>query len=245
MADSLAKDPDARPTAQDIAHVLGGRGSQATAVAVPRPEGGWTGPNPAVRAAPPGTPPPYAATPPPYTSTPPPAYPPTRPAAYQPPSSYQPYQGPPERRRNSRPGWLLPVVAMGVLVIAAAIAITILATSNNGSTPAAHKSTTPTQSAGTSPTSSPSPTQPSATSGNAQQQAATALDSLLTDSSRNRANVVAAVASVASCQDPAGAVATLTQAANDRQAELNRLQTLDLSALIRKRPAGRRAHQFT
>ena len=222
----------------------GTRGPQATAVAVPRPEGGWTGPNPAspletASAAPPPPPytpppytPPYSVTPPPYAGTPPPAYPPTRPVEYSPRPAYQ---GPPERRRSTRPGWLLPVVAMGVLVIAAAIAITILATSNNGSTPAAHKSTQPHVNTADAEhqhvADPPSPSPTTSPSGNAQLQAATALDSLLTDSSRNRANVVAAVASVASCQDPAGAAATLTQAANDRQAELNRLQTLDLSAL--------------
>jgi serine/threonine protein kinase len=204
VAASLAKDPRARPTASDLTLTLG-RNSQGTAVAMPRPEGGWTGPNPTTH-LPNEAPPP----PPPY-----------------PARSYAPLT-PAPRRRGSRPGWLLPLAVMGVLVLAAAIAITILATSDNSSTPTAHSSPTPTQRA--SPTTSASPSL-SASGSNVQRQAASALDSLLADSSRNRANVVAAVASAGSCQDPAGAAATLTQAADDRAAELQRLQTLDLSAL--------------
>jgi serine/threonine protein kinase len=208
VASTLDKDPQVRPTARELTLTLaglGGRGSQATAVAVPRPEGGWTGPNPTNVVGPPANPPN-----PPY-----------------PPRSYAPLTPAPQSR-PPRPGWLLPVAVMGVLLVAAAIAITILVTSNNSSTPTARTTTTPSQS--TSPTPSTSPS--SSTSGsNVQLQAATALDSLLVDSSRNRANVVAAVAAAQSCQDPAGAATTLTQAADDRAAELQRLQTLDLSAL--------------
>ena len=206
VAACLAKDPQARPTARDLTLALGGRSSQATAVAVPRPEGGWTGPNPT------------NVVPRPAAS----------PAAY-PPRSYAPPVAI-ERRRDSRPGWLLPLAVMGVLLVAADVAITILATSNNSPAPAAHTSTSPSPSA--SPTASASPSPSASSSGSStQQQAAKALDALLTDSSRNRANVVAAVASVQSCQDPASAAMTLSQAADDRSAELQHLQTLDLSAL--------------
>ncbi len=47
VAATLSKDPRARPGAQELCAVLGGRGApQPTAVALPRAEGGWTGPNP-------------------------------------------------------------------------------------------------------------------------------------------------------------------------------------------------------
>ena len=96
---------------------------------------------------------------------------------------------------------------MGVLLIGVIVAIAILVTSNNNkSNPTAHKSTTPSGSASPtpSPTTTPSATPSPPSSANAQLQAATALDSLLTDSSRNRANVVAAVASVANCSRSCG-----------------------------------------
>jgi serine/threonine protein kinase len=198
VAACLAKNPQGRPTAQYLTSTLGARGPQVTAVALPRPEGGWTGPNP--------------------------GQPPTAPHETGPP--------PPTRQpdRGQRPGWLLPVVVMGVLLVAAAIAIAVLLASNNSSTPAAKRSPAP-SSTGTTPSQTPSPTASASASSDAQRQAATALGALLTDSSQNRANVVAAVAAVGNCQDPSGAATTLTQAANDRQAELNRLQRLDLSAL--------------
>jgi hypothetical protein len=120
---------------------------------------------------------------------------------------------------------------MGVLLVAVGVALAILLTSSKSSTPTAQKSTSPSASASPSPTRTPSPTPSASSSADAQRQAATALDSLLTDSSANRKNVVAAVASVQNCSDPTGAAATLTQAADDRQAELNRLQRLNLSAL--------------
>jgi serine/threonine protein kinase len=221
VAASLAKNPAARPSARDLTLALGSHGPQATAVAIPRPEGGWTGPNPGAAAGPTNAP--YAA---PY---PPASAPPTAPAAYRTPPPPLPPLPPPQR--NQRPGWLLPVVVMGVLIIAAAIAIAILVTSNGSKTPAAQKSTSPSQSVTPSQTPSTSPTPSATSSADAQRKAATALDSLLTDSASNRANVVAAVTAVGNCSDPSGAATTLTQAANDRQAELNRLQTLDLSAL--------------
>ncbi len=206
VAAGLAKEPQARPAARDLTLALGGRDAQATAVAVPRPEGGWTGPNPA-----------NVTEPPPYA-------PPTR------PGSYAPLPPAPEQQRRGRPGWLLPLAVMGVLLVAAAMAITILVTSNNGSTPIAHRSGAPTPTPAPPPSATPSASASSPGSSD-QLQAATALDSLLTDSSRNRANVVAAVTSTQSCQDPAGAAKTLAQAAGDRAAELQRLQRLDLSAL--------------
>ncbi len=213
VAGSLDKNPQRRPTARDLTGLLGGRGPAATSVALPRPEGGWTGPN---------------VTNPWDAGYPPPARPPLPSRPPLPPR-------PPERGRSQRPGWLLPVVVMGALLVAAAVAIAILVSSDNGSTPTARPSTNPSTNAsastGTSPTPSPSPTPSASASADAQKQAATELASLLTDSSANRANVVAAVSSVQSCQDPAGAASTLTQAANDRQAELNRLQKLNLSAL--------------
>ena len=52
VAAALSKDPAARPTARDLGAALGARGLQSTAVAIPRPDGGWTGPNQ------PGPPPP-------------------------------------------------------------------------------------------------------------------------------------------------------------------------------------------
>jgi serine/threonine protein kinase len=203
VAASLAKNPQGRPTAQYLTSTLGARGPQVTAVAIPRPEGGWTGPTP-------GQPPaaPHAAPQPPIASP----------------------SWPPQSGRGRRPSWLLPVLVMGALIIAAAVAITILLTSNNSATPTAKNSPTPSTSTRPSQSQTPSPTPSASAPSDAQRQAATALDSLLTDSAQNRANVVAAVASVQNCGDPAGAATTLTQAANDRQAELNRLQGLDLSA---------------
>jgi serine/threonine protein kinase len=211
---SLAKDPQSRPTARDLTLDLGGRGAQPTAVAVPRPEGGWTGPNPT-----------NVVSPPPLPAAFPAAHPPGYPPSYG--------SAGPQNRRDGRHGLLLPLVVMGVLLVAAAIGVIILATSNNHAAPIAHESTTPSGAGPTTGTSTSASAGPSASASgsDAQSQAASTLDSLLTDSSANRANVIAAVAATESCQDPTGAAATLTEAANDRAAELQRLQTLDLSAL--------------
>jgi serine/threonine protein kinase len=64
---ALAKDLAARPSDGGLCSALGGRRAPATAVALPRPQGGWTGPNPAAPAQ--ATRPPDQLPPPPPTQT--------------------------------------------------------------------------------------------------------------------------------------------------------------------------------
>ena len=64
VAAALSKDPRSRPSAHDLSLALRGRGAPpTTAVAMPRPEGGWTGPKPSAPLLPP--PPAHGEPPPP------------------------------------------------------------------------------------------------------------------------------------------------------------------------------------
>ena len=226
VAAALAKDPADRPSAPDLCAALGSRGSAATAVALPRPNGGWTGPNPA------GTGP--AAPPPIWT-------PPVPPGPGAPPGPL-----PPPEPARSRRGLVMPLAVLAALAAAAGIAVAVLLSSSGSGKPAASSSLRPTvaPSAGSatpspsqapsatagpsaSPTPSASPSSPALTPAGAAQ----ALDRLLTTSSRSRADVVSAVASAQACDAPAAAAVTLRQAATARETELTRLDGIDLSSV--------------
>ncbi len=225
IALALAKDPDGRPDADQLCASLGDRAHQVTAVAIPRPEGGWTGPTPATPATAEATPP--APPPPPnWQQSPTPTLPP--PPGYTPGPPQKPLRIPPPAQRRRQ--LLVPLLVLGALVVAAAVAIAILATRSGSPKPppataAPSGSATPTP---TSPTPTPTPTSSGPSS---PVSAARALDTLLTDSARSRANVVAAVSSAQSCIDPSGAAATLRQAAAGRAEELQRLQLISLSSI--------------
>ena len=136
VAATLIKDPRSRPSAQDLCTALRGRGSPPqTAVAMPRADGGWTGPKP-TQVAPAPLVQQWAGAP----------GPPTGPPTGPPP-------GPPAPR--SRRGLVLPLAILAVLLVAAGIVIAILATSNNGKNNAGPPPS-PSPSASTSPTPSPS-----------------------------------------------------------------------------------------
>jgi serine/threonine protein kinase len=144
---ALAKDPQSRPTAEELAGALRSPGAIAPppAAAVPRSDGGWTGPKPTTVAAPP------------WTGHSPPVASPVEP---DPPSG-----GRPNRR------WVWPVAVLAVLLIAAAVAITLLVTSGNdkkAGPPSPSTSVTPSHSSrSTSPPSSPPSTPASLSPGNA------------------------------------------------------------------------------
>ncbi len=138
VAAALSKDPRARPSAQDLSIALRGRGAPlTTAVAMPRPEGGWTGPNPtAVLPPPPSSPPPQ----------------------WNPPPTEPPQEG-------NRRAWVLPVAILAVVLIAAGVAIAILVSSSGGNNhanppPSPSVSVTPTLTPTPSTTSSSPPTTP-------------------------------------------------------------------------------------
>ncbi len=140
VAATLAKDPAARPTADALCRALGGRGQQATAVALPRSDGGWTGPSAAA-----GTP---------GVVGPPPGYPPT----------YPPTGPTPQKPKR---GLVLPLAIMAVLLVAAAIGIAILAAKDNGSKgkagPTPSVTSTPSTPPPTTPSTSPPTTPPTTT----------------------------------------------------------------------------------
>jgi serine/threonine protein kinase len=212
---ALAKDQTGRPSDASLCSALGGRGAPATAVALPRPQGGWTGPNPAA----------------PAQSTQPPVQLPSLPGPPQPPA------------RTSRRSLGIPLAAASALLAAAAAAaaIAIVVTTHRGpSHPVAQNSPLPTASTSvpsTPPSTPPSTSVPgtsaptSAPARSTPAEAAAALDQLLSTSSRSRADVVAAVAAAQSCEDPAGAASTLALAADERTAELQQLGTTDLTAV--------------
>ena len=138
VAAALSKDPAARPSARDLCSALGlNRTQQQTAVAIPRPEGGWTGPP--------------KAPPPPY---PPPGSWPGSVGSVQPAGS--------SGGANSRK-WVLPVaIFAGLIVIAGIVGGIVAATRGKGHqagpSPSPVVSPTPSRSASASPSSSPPPT---------------------------------------------------------------------------------------
>jgi serine/threonine protein kinase len=140
---------------------------------------------------------------------------------------------PPPPPQGQRRRFLIPLLVLGALVVVAGgAAAAILATSGGSSKPGAPPTPIASRSVTSSPTPPPSSSPPPTTSPPfTPANAAAALDTLLSDSALSRANVVAAVNSAASCADPAGAAATLRQAAAGRAEELQRLQLIDLSSI--------------
>ena len=132
-----------------------------------------------------------------------------------------------EVSRGRGRGLLIAIVAIAVAVVAVVIAV--LATS---SSPSANSPTTA-STIGTPSTTVPATTSTS-TSTTLSPQAlgqGQALTALLSQSSGSRNQVGSATAAIASCGDLAGAQSTLTAAQASRQALVNQLGQLDLSAL--------------
>ncbi|HEX4017354.1 MAG TPA: protein kinase [Frankiaceae bacterium] len=127
VAASLSKDPRSRPSAHDLSNSLRGHGAQHfTAVAMPRAEGGWTGPTPTAVLPAPG------------------AGGPTR---------AEPSPPPPPRRRRGR-ALVLPLAILAVLLAAVAVVLALVATSDDGKNNA--KPPTPSNSTSTTPSASAS-----------------------------------------------------------------------------------------
>jgi serine/threonine protein kinase len=152
IAATLSKDPQTRPSATELSSYLSARESaQPSPVAMPKPGGGWTGPNvtavnadPSIPAAP-GTrrvsPPPLAASIPPPASEPPPERP---------------------RRRRSR-ALVLPLAILAVILAGAAVAIALVATADNGKNkagPSPSHGASASASASSRPSGSPATTPP-------------------------------------------------------------------------------------
>ncbi len=128
VAATLSKDPQARPSAWELCTFLGARSGEApTAVAVPSPAGGWTGPRTTAVVAPPE------------------------------PAPARPSEPPPTRRGRRL---VLPLSILAVILAGAAVAIALVATSNdnknngkNNGTPVASRSATSSPPATTAPAS--------------------------------------------------------------------------------------------
>ncbi len=147
VAAALSKEPNARPSARDLCVALGvDQTQQMTAVAIPSPEGGWTGPRGAATTQ--GIAPGQPLTPPP--PNPPPGWP-----------------GSPDGGANGspagskRPKWLLPVAIVAGLVVIGGIVAGILAATggkSHSAGPTPSPLVSPTSAPSSSPSTSPPPT---------------------------------------------------------------------------------------
>jgi serine/threonine protein kinase len=128
VAAALSKDSRSRPTSHELSTALRGHGAPpATAVAMPRPEGGWTGPKPTAVALPPSLPP---------------AQPPAQPQV---------------ERRNRRLAAALAILAVLLVAAGVGIALLVTSGGDkNNANPPASPSVTPTASASTTPSTPPS-----------------------------------------------------------------------------------------